>query len=212
MGHGTQFKDLREKFEVLSYREPPTWGWAEVRPYHGFLLFKYWTVVGSSLSSTLCAHNTVYVSQKVTKRCRLSWLTNSALVYEPKFGRERLRGLDLEYLTYDGPPMMANEWEWAFFWPIAIHQPVPWNREENKNWTKGSDPSSWGRTKSGQMRLHKTHKELVSVQHSANYEVLWKWISFSFHTVNLCLVTIKYKNPSWTNITVSQKYVFDLKE
>ena len=31
-------------------------------------------------------------------------------------------------------------------------------------------------------------------------------------TVNLCLVTIKYKNPSWTNITVPQKYVFDFKE
>ncbi len=26
------------------------------------------------------------VSQGVTKKCRLSWLTNSALVYEPKWG------------------------------------------------------------------------------------------------------------------------------
>ncbi len=32
------------------------------------------------------------------------------------------------------------------------------------------------------------------------------------YTVNLCLVTIKYKNPSCTNITVPQKYVFDLKK
>ena len=32
------------------------------------------------------------------------------------------------------------------------------------------------------------------------------------HTVNLCLVTIKHKNPSCTNITVPQKYVFDFKE
>jgi hypothetical protein len=31
-------------------------------------------------------------------------------------------------------------------------------------------------------------------------------------TVNLCLVTIKYKNPSCTNITVPQKYVFDFRE
>ncbi len=31
-------------------------------------------------------------------------------------------------------------------------------------------------------------------------------------TVNLCLATIKYKNPSWTSITVPQKYVFDFKE
>jgi hypothetical protein len=31
------------------------------------------------------------------------------------------------------------------------------------------------------------------------------------HTVNVCLVTIKYKNPSFTNITVPQKYIFDLK-
>jgi hypothetical protein len=28
----------------------------------------------------------VLVNQGVTKRCRLSWLTNSALVYEPKCG------------------------------------------------------------------------------------------------------------------------------
>ncbi len=32
------------------------------------------------------------------------------------------------------------------------------------------------------------------------------------HTVNLCLVSIKYENPSWTNITVPHKYVFDFKE
>jgi hypothetical protein len=31
-------------------------------------------------------------------------------------------------------------------------------------------------------------------------------------TVNLCLVTIKNENPSWTNKTVPRKYVFDLKE
>jgi hypothetical protein len=31
-------------------------------------------------------------------------------------------------------------------------------------------------------------------------------------TVNLSLVTIKYKNISWTNITVPQKHVFDFKE
>jgi hypothetical protein len=30
--------------------------------------------------------------------------------------------------------------------------------------------------------------------------------------VKLCLVTIKYKNTSWRNITVPQKYVFDFKE
>ncbi len=30
--------------------------------------------------------------QGVTKRCRLSWLTNSALVYEPKCGGERVAG------------------------------------------------------------------------------------------------------------------------
>ncbi len=33
-----------------------------------------------------------------------------------------------------------------------------------------------------------------------------------YYTVNLCLVIIKYKNPSWTSITVPQKYVFDFKE
>ncbi len=30
---------------------------------------------------------TVRKTQRVTKRCRLSWRTNSALVYEPKCGR-----------------------------------------------------------------------------------------------------------------------------
>jgi hypothetical protein len=36
----------------------------------------------------------VYSHQGVTKRCRLSWLTNSALVYESKCGgRGELRGL-----------------------------------------------------------------------------------------------------------------------
>ena len=33
----------------------------------------------------------------------------------------------------------------------------------------------------------------------------------NYCAVNLCLVTIKYKNPSWTNKTVPQKYVFDFK-
>jgi hypothetical protein len=31
-------------------------------------------------------------------------------------------------------------------------------------------------------------------------------------TVNLFLVTIKYKNPSWKNKTFPQKYVYDFKE
>jgi hypothetical protein len=30
----------------------------------------------------------IWFKQGVTKRCRLSWLTNSALVYEPKCGAE----------------------------------------------------------------------------------------------------------------------------
>jgi hypothetical protein len=34
----------------------------------------------------------------------------------------------------------------------------------------------------------------------------------SLTTVNLCLVTVKYKNPSCTIITVPQKYVFDFKK
>jgi hypothetical protein len=83
MGHGTQFKDLREILDcILSYSEPPASGWAEVRPWVPILFFSNIEQVGSSLSSTLCAHHTVYVSQGVIKICRLSWLTNSALVYE----------------------------------------------------------------------------------------------------------------------------------
>jgi hypothetical protein len=34
-------------------------------------------------------HRWDYINQGLTKRCRLSWLTNSALVYEPKCKRER---------------------------------------------------------------------------------------------------------------------------
>jgi hypothetical protein len=34
----------------------------------------------------------IYVMQEVTKRCRLSWLTNSPLVYEPKCGGEGVSG------------------------------------------------------------------------------------------------------------------------
>ncbi len=47
---------------------------------------------------------------------------------------------------------------------------------------------------------------------SSNNKNLFSAVHFSHYTVNLCLVTNKYKNPSWTNITVPQKYVFDFKE
>ncbi len=39
------------------------------------------------------------VKQEVTKRCRLSWLTNSALVYEPKCG-ESGGGLEAQPILY----------------------------------------------------------------------------------------------------------------
>ncbi len=40
-----------------------------------------------------CVLQVYTVHQRFTKRCRLSWLTNSALVYEPKCGgREEMRG------------------------------------------------------------------------------------------------------------------------
>ncbi len=39
---------------------------------------------GARLPLALCAE--VYENQGVTKSCSLSWLTNSALVYEPKCG------------------------------------------------------------------------------------------------------------------------------
>jgi hypothetical protein len=45
-------------------------------------------------------------SQGVTKRCRLSWLTNSALVYDPKClerrGGGELRGLSQRVQLYTG--------------------------------------------------------------------------------------------------------------
>jgi hypothetical protein len=39
-----------------------------------------------SLLQYVYIYMTVVPYQGVTKRCRLSWLTNSALIYEPKCG------------------------------------------------------------------------------------------------------------------------------
>jgi hypothetical protein len=47
------------------------------------------------------------VRQGVTKRCRLSWLTNSTLVYEPKRGRGR--GVTGSQSTSAAVHMVANE-------------------------------------------------------------------------------------------------------
>ncbi len=44
----------------------------------------------------------LYTNQGVTKRCRLSWLTNSALVYEHKCGGEGLRVSANEYSCAHG--------------------------------------------------------------------------------------------------------------
>jgi hypothetical protein len=41
---------------------------------------------GAGCSSDLQSKLRFYVQGAITKRCRLSWLTNSALVYEPKCG------------------------------------------------------------------------------------------------------------------------------
>jgi hypothetical protein len=51
-------------------------------------------IVTKNMFSVLSLQGTVLISQGVTKRCRLSWLTNSAFVYQPKCeGRGELRGL-----------------------------------------------------------------------------------------------------------------------
>ncbi len=47
-----------------------------------------------------------YCMQGVTKRCRLSWLTNSALVNEPKWGREGGQG------GFAGPQLMSTAVQW----------------------------------------------------------------------------------------------------
>jgi hypothetical protein len=52
--------------------------------------FDYWGRGEGSIRSSLV----LYTSAKgITKRCRLSWLTNSALVYEPECGGGEFRGL-----------------------------------------------------------------------------------------------------------------------
>jgi hypothetical protein len=50
-----------------------------------------------------CEVGILLICYKVTKRCRLSWLTNSAIVYEPKRGgRVELRGLSQWVQLYTG--------------------------------------------------------------------------------------------------------------
>jgi hypothetical protein len=53
-----------------------------------------WTVVQNHNMPSYSDYQCLFrVSQVVTKRCRLSWRTNSALVYEPKYeGRGELPG------------------------------------------------------------------------------------------------------------------------
>jgi hypothetical protein len=58
--------------------------------------------------------------QGVTKRCRLSWLTNSALVYEPKMPKTAPRTLFLSFAVYNlrgegvgGCGVSANEYSCA---------------------------------------------------------------------------------------------------
>jgi hypothetical protein len=52
--------------------------------------------------------------QGVTKRCRLSWLTNSALVYEPKYGgRGELRGLSQSVNDYLERKKIAEEFHFS---------------------------------------------------------------------------------------------------
>ncbi len=49
-------------------------------------------------------------NQGVTKRCRLSWLTNSALVYEPKCGeRGEITGLQPMVQLYTGAQINVGD-------------------------------------------------------------------------------------------------------
>ncbi len=57
-----------------------------------------------------CCRNVSY-AQKVTKRCRLTRVTNSALVYEPKWGRPQINFGDLTPLL----PMPLKYGSWKKF-------------------------------------------------------------------------------------------------
>ena len=73
--------------DITSWRRPPNF------QLSGDPIFQGINICGFPLAAKngLCDFNTLY--QGVTKRCRLSWLTNSALVYEPNFGgRGELQG------------------------------------------------------------------------------------------------------------------------
>jgi hypothetical protein len=74
-------------------------------------------------------------------------------------------------------------------------------------------PASWAGSRAGSSIIC---GETLLCQTFSKCQFIIKWCCKckfrELRTVNLCLVTIKYKNPSWTNITVLQKYVFDLKE
>ncbi len=51
-----------------------------------FYIFKNITVHVLNFIDSLFQFILIYYIQGVTMRCRLSWLTNSAFVYEPKCG------------------------------------------------------------------------------------------------------------------------------
>jgi hypothetical protein len=60
----------------------------------------FWMCRQSKISNSAWA---VAIARGVTKRCRLSWQTNSALVYEPKFGgRGRVSASANEYSCTHG--------------------------------------------------------------------------------------------------------------
>ncbi len=76
----------------------------------------------------------IYVEHGVTKKCRLSWLTNTALLYEPKGGeRGELRALSLWVQLYTGAQInfwisnsVFNLWCWALtnYWTLVCTEEI----------------------------------------------------------------------------------------
>jgi hypothetical protein len=75
----SQFQFTQQK-PYLMYRKITLKNFNE----HAYFSLLIWLTNKNKISFGLCMH------QRVKKRCRLSWLANDSIVYEPKYGEEML--------------------------------------------------------------------------------------------------------------------------
>ncbi len=89
------------------------------KPSHAIVPLKGWLVYVDSLSNSLFAHR----NQGITKRCHLSWLTNSALICEPKCGGGGSRGLShwVQLCTWSPKKLWRSNSIFSLFRKLKLH-------------------------------------------------------------------------------------------